>query len=157
MSLTLFPTRGTCAQRLVACRRGPRGFTLIELMIVVAVIAILTAIAYPSYQSHVIKTRRGAAASCALEAAQFMERFYTTNLSYRKPDDTVPALPQGQCAKDSEDHYTITAQASSDTAYTIKATPIGNQYAKDKKCLVLGLDQTGAKSITGDGTVGGCW
>src|SRR3546814_19429854 len=56
------------------------GFTLIELMIVVAIVAILAAIAYPSYINHITKTRRAAGAGCALEAAKFMERFYTTNL-----------------------------------------------------------------------------
>ena len=58
-----------------------RGFTLIELMVVVAIIAILAAIAYPSYTNHVVKTRRAAATACVMEAAHFMERYYTTNLT----------------------------------------------------------------------------
>ena len=59
-----------------------QGFTLIEVMIVVAVIGILAAIAYPSYQESVTKTRRSAAQGCLVEMAQFMERFYTTNMRY---------------------------------------------------------------------------
>ena len=156
--MTQLPIRIWRAGRASLAGRTAAGFTLIELMIVVAIIAILAAIAYPSYQNHVIKTRRATAAACSLEAAQFMERFYTTNLSYRKPDDTVPALPQGQCAKDSEDQYTISAQASSDTAYTIQATPKGNQEAKDIKCATLSIDQTGAKKVSNSATdPSDCW
>ena len=68
------------------------GFTLIEVMITVAIIAVLTAIAYPSYESHVTKTRRAAAAGCLLERAQFMERFYTTNLSYLDSANSPPPI-----------------------------------------------------------------
>src|SRR5215469_15393153 len=58
------------------------GFTLIELMIVVGIIAVLVAIAYPSYQQHIIKTNRTAAEGCLSEYSNYMERYYTTNLTY---------------------------------------------------------------------------
>ena len=73
--------------------RTAHGFSLIELMIVVLVLGVLMAIAYPSYEAHVTKTRRAVAASCALEAAQFMERFYTTNMSYLDPATAAAPAP----------------------------------------------------------------
>ena len=136
-----------------------RGFTLIELMIVVAIIAIIAAIAYPSYQNHVTKTRRAAAAGCSLEAAQFMERFYTTNLRYDKNQaGTAVALPQTQCASELGDHYTFALAAVAANSYSITATPKGGQATRDTKCATLTLDQTGKKGIKGTASkVDECW
>ena len=60
-------------------KKHSAGFTLIELMIVVAIIAIIAAVAFPSYQEHVRKTRRADAQTALLELSQFMERHYTAN------------------------------------------------------------------------------
>lgn len=134
------------------------GFTLVELMIAVAVVAILAAVAVPSYQNAIVKSRRGAAAACMGEAAQFMERFYTTNLSYLKPDGTAPTLPAAQCQADLADHYTI-ALAAGTTArtYVLTATPKSAQATKDTKCGTLKIDQRGTKSISGSGSVSSCF
>jgi type IV pilus assembly protein PilE len=137
------------------------GFTLIELMITVAIVAILAAIAYPSYQNHVTKTRRAAAAACAMEAAQYMERFYTTNMSYANAKGVggaAVALPQTQCATDLVDHYTVKLSAVAVASYTIAAEPEGGQKARDTKCAILSIDQTGKKSVSGTSTVvKDCW
>jgi len=134
------------------------GFTLIELMIVVAVLAIIAAIAYPSYNSHVTKTRRGAAASCTLEAAQFMERFYTTNLRYDQDRDGNPvALPQLQCIRDIEGHYTVRLADVGSGSYLVEAEPQGTQAARDGACGALSLDQTGQKDVSGAAEVSACW
>jgi type IV pilus assembly protein PilE len=125
------------------------GFTLVELMIVVAIVAILTAIAYPSYTEHVRKSRRADAQSVMLEAAQFMERFHTENNRYNQ--DTGGAavvLPMylRQAPKDGATKYydlTLTP-APTQTAYTITATPI---KAGDR-CGTMRLAHTGVKTAS---------
>jgi type IV pilus assembly protein PilE len=132
-----------------------RGFSLIELLITLVIVAILAAIAYPSYQNHVMRTHRNAAKACLSEYAHFMERYYTSNLTY------VGAAPSLGC-KDEGDmplRYTFLADPLSltPTAYTVTATPIGTQLRQDTLCAVLGVNQTGVQSASGTGGAAACW
>jgi type IV pilus assembly protein PilE len=131
------------------------GFTLIELMIAVLVVAVLMAIAYPSYQTHVVKTRRAAAAACTLELAQFMERYYTTNLTY-----VNAAVPTMQCRTDLTPHYGMALSNVTASTYTAQAVPkAGSQQAtKDTKCATIGIDQLGVKTKSGTAaSAAECW
>lgn len=143
-------------------QRHQAGFTLIELMIVVAVIGILAAIAYPSYTSYVIKTRRTTAGGCLMELSQWMERNYTTCLAYNKTGTgcatavTTAVLPSTSCRTDLTGAYTFsiaTTPALSANAYQLQAVPGGPQSA-DTTCGTLTLNQTGSK---GAASATGCW
>lgn len=128
--------------------RHQSGFSLIEMMIVVAIIAIIASIALPSYNEHVRKTRRAAGGACATAMAQQMERWYTTNLTYVGGD---LVLDTTVCQDSALDFYTIGSSDVAARTYTITATPTGAQTGD--ACGILSVTQSGAKS---PGTAG-CW
>ena len=147
-------------------RHAGNGFTLIELMIAVAIVAILAAIAYPSYTEQVARSRRGDGQAALLETAQWIERQYTISNAYNKKGDgttlNTAALPALK-AKTAES-YTISlgtaAAASAPTAdkFWLRVVPTGPMAAD--KCGNLALDSTGQKSIsgtTGGASVATCW
>lgn len=141
-----------------------RGFTLIELMIVVAIIGILAAIAYPSYIKHVQTTRRVDAEGALEGFANAMERFYTESGTYKGAaqggnDTGSPAttLYPSQAPLDgSTKYYDLKIHAASDNGYTLWAVPITASAQANDPCKTLTLDSTGAKGQTGS-ISGGCW
>lgn len=134
-------------------RRVP-GFTLIELMIVVAVVAILAAIAYPSYQEHIRKTRRAQAKADLVEYAQLAERYHTVNNSYE--GFTLPAS-QSPREEGATAQYNLVLTVDKKTAasqFRITAEPTGAQ-AEDR-CGKLSLDQASVKRHS-KGDYKECW
>ena len=139
--------------------RRPMGFTLIELMITVAILGVLLAVALPSYQQQVVRTRRAAANGCVMEMAQFMERVYASNLRYDMNNGAATVLPSVPCRTEMAASYSLdfaAAQPQSRT-FTILATPVGGQAERDTACGTLSIDHTNAKSVGGRGTVAQCW
>jgi type IV pilus assembly protein PilE len=139
-------------------RQASFGFTLIELMIVVAIIGIIAAIAYPSYQQYVQNAKRADAETVLMELAHFMERHYTGNGKYLKADGTAPALPFTEAPKDgAAKTYTLGFAAGSPTAstYVLQAVPKGSM-ANDR-CGTLTLANTGAKGQKAGMTLAECW
>ncbi len=142
----------------------PRGFTLIELMIVIAVIGVLSAVAYPAYQAHVLRTHRAVAAACLQELALQMERRYTLTMVYNQP----AALPVAACTAAAAGRYqfvfgiapgAIAGAAVGPTAasYLLEAIPQGAQ-ANDPDCGTLGLDHQGVRTRSGTAAdVKSCW
>jgi type IV pilus assembly protein PilE len=144
--------------------RQSLGFTLVEVMIVVAIIAILVAIAVPSYQAHIIKANRAAAAACLLEQVQFMERFYTTNLRYHQTTAGVAVVlpasaaggPSG-CGQDLAARYAFGFAAGEPTARTYIIQAVPTLLQNDTQCGTLSISNTGVKGESGTEDVRYCW
>ncbi len=137
-------------------QRHQSGFTLIELMIVVAIIGILSAVAYPSYTESVRRGDRSAARAALLEAQQFMERFYAANSRYTTDvAGTTPAtLPARlQAVPEGSPKYDLTVSAVTLNSYTLTADPRGAD-----KCENLTLTNTGVKGRSATvPTIPECW
>lgn len=131
-------------------RRKNRGFTLIELMIVVAIIAIIAAVAYPSYTNYVMRSRRADGKEFLMRIAAAQERQYTNRNRYASMADL------GLGATSENRYYDVeVALGDGEQTYTLTAKPQGPQ-APDK-CGDLTLSNTGFKSKSGDETNGKCW
>ncbi len=111
--------------------RANRGFTLIELMIAVAIVGILAAIAYPSYQDHVRRTYRSTAKADLVALAQAAERYYTTRAGAMTYTGATTALYSGHSPADgpaaSARYNLAIAVAADGQSYTLTATPVGGQ------------------------------
>ena len=156
-------------------RRSPAriaGFTLVELMIVVAVVGVLTAIALPSYTSYIARAQRADARAQLLQVAQFMQRFYAANDRFdqdragtsvlsvmptnmqKSPADST-AMYQLNSAITSAGSYTITVTVS---AYTLTMAPISGTRMANDGCGAFRVNSLGVRTITGTGkTRDECW
>lgn len=118
------------------------GFTLVELMIVVAIVGILSAIAIPSYQRYVVQSRRAEAQSYLHQLALRQEQYWAKNQTYASALDGVV----------NSEYYEFKVNKASSTTYELAANALGSQKTNDSQCTTLTLDQFGTK---GGGT--SCW
>jgi len=141
-----------------------RGVTLLELLIVVAIIALISSFAYPSYMRYVVNTKRTAATSALLQIADRQQQFFMDNKTFSADltdlgfaanpyviadDGTTAALGDGDAT------YTISLSNVAATTYTITAVPLAGQLKRDTECGSLILNQAGARSSSGGGD--DCW
>jgi type IV pilus assembly protein PilE len=141
-----------------------RGVTLIELVVAVAIVAIIASFAIPSYSAYMTRSKRAVAKSAISVVADRQEQFFLDNKRYAK--DLTEIGYDGEKIGVDEDGQTVAADAStrlyvislddaSATTYTIEATPQLAQADMDTDCGTLSLTQTGQKQQSGKGT--NCW
>jgi type IV pilus assembly protein PilE len=140
---------GTIDMRTIA-----RGFTLIELMIVVVVVAILASIAIPSYRQYVLRTNRTEAKRTLLNVAAAQEKFYLQNNTYAGPSALETAPPGGLGIGDTTEnrHYAVVIGTGDASAFSATATAQGGQ-TDDSSCASFTINQAGVKTATN----ADCW
>jgi type IV pilus assembly protein PilE len=130
-----------------------RGFTLVELLIVMIIASVLAMIAVPSYQASVIKSRRADGRVVLNDTAQRLERCYTQFGAYDAEDC---AIADAEEITSQEGFYVLTVDVPDAATYELTAAPAGPQ-ADDEDCGSLILTNTGERTITGDGDIERCW
>jgi len=145
-------------------RNAQSGFSLIELMVVVAIIAIISAFAYPSYDRYVIKTKRSVAQNALLQVADRQQQFFMDNKRFAADitDLGFPASPYvvddngtPTVATDGDAVYSLSLANVTATTWTATAAPLNTQLSRDTYCGSLTITQTGAKGKSGASDE--CW
>lgn len=138
------------------------GFTLTEMLTVLALLGVLAAVAYPSYAAHLQRAHRTEAQAALMDAAFFMQRHYAAHHRYDTGDPSAPLValpaPLNQAPRQGPVHYVISVTQASTSGYTLSATPVpGGPMAHDA-CGSLTLNQHQARGITGTTvSVAHCW
>jgi len=144
-------------------RSKTRGFTLIELMITIAVVGILSAIAYPSYQEYIRRSKRADAKAALLEVVQFLERNFTeVNRYHQDGAGNNVVLPITQTPRESGGTpvYALSLDnaATSATTFRLLAAPIAGTLMANDPCGTFTINQLGQKGVTGaTRSAAECW
>jgi type IV pilus assembly protein PilE len=140
-------------ERTIKVSLNQKGFTLIELMIVVAVIGILAGIAYPNYTQYVRRGKAAEATSTLANLKSRMEQYFQDNKTYADVGGGVvaPCSPAAGSTK----YFTYSCTTQTATTFTLTATPVSGQGVDN---FTFTIDQNNSKTSTFDGTVGAtCW
>ncbi|WP_145006330.1 type IV pilin protein [Pseudomonas oryzihabitans] len=141
-----------------------RGFTLIEVMITVAIVGILAAIAYPSYQQYVLRSHRSEGMALLSEAAARMERYYAQNSTYATATPNrlgLTSTANATTVNSANGYYALSLGTPTATTYSLSVAPQNAQ--RNDTCGTLTLDSTGLRGAAGQtattnaATVSNCW
>lgn len=141
-----------------------RGVTLIELMVVVAIVAIMFAVAFPSYERYIVRSKRAVGQNVLMQVADRQQQFFMdrkqyaanlTNLGFTANPFIVDDDGSSTVATDPDAVYSVSLSNVTATTYTVTAAPVGGQLKRDTQCGSLTMTQAGAKGYTGSGS--NCW
>lgn len=138
--------------------RKSQGFSLIELLIVLTIVAILASIAIPNYRQHIVRARRDDAKAALVDLATRLEQFYVSHHSYAKA--TIGSGTDTDVLANffSPEHfYQLKIIKQTETRFIIEASPIKNQAKADTQCASFRLNELGEQSVTGASDSKACW
>lgn len=147
----------------MTCRSKQHGVTLIELMVVAAIIAIISAFAYPSYERYVVAAKRTVAQNALLQVADRQQQFFMdnkrfaadlTNLGFNANPFIVDDDGAATVAGDADAVYSLSLTNVTATTWTATAAPLNAQLSRDTNCGSLTLTQAGTKASSAGGE---CW
>lgn len=137
--------------------RAAKGFTLIEILVVMLIVGLLLAVAMPNYRDHLQRAQRAQAIATLLQAQQFMERLYSVQGTYLLGEQ-APTLPEAlrSVSVDGRDLYRLSVEDAGVSSYRLQAVP--QDALVDEPCGTLTLDHTGLKGRSGSGmSLQACW
>lgn len=139
--------------------RRARGFTLIELLVTIAILAIIIAVAIPSYTNYVTQANRSEGTTLVLNTAQALERCYTRFFSYR-PEDGCAVIGTGLVSENG--WYLIDPEESTftQTTFVLRAMPQGAQATRDTLCGEFILNERGQRNVSlsnDQAVINDCW
>lgn len=139
-----------------------KGFTLIEMLVVLAIVGVLAAVSYPSYVEHVQRAHRVDAQAALMDAAFFMQRHYAAHHRYDTGDVDAPLVtlpaPLTQSPRQGMARYQISVTQADAGSYTLSATPLSSSALSSDPCGKLTLNQHHLRGVTGaTASVTQCW
>lgn len=129
-----------------------KAFSLIELLVTLAIVAILATIAIPAYSSHLIKAKRRHAETALMHLAIRLEQFHSLEGTYQHANGKTL-----QIAELEDSDYVLSIQTQTEHDFLITATPLSQTARKDTQCGTLSLNAAGHRMISGTGSVKTCW
>ena len=142
---------------LAGRRYGLAGFSLVELLVVLVIMGVLSAVALPGYTRYVQRGHRTEAMAALLEAQHYMERFYSANGQYLSPANAAPVLPQRLQGTPSQGtvRYQLSVSEATLNSYVLQAVPVGSMTGD--VCGSLTINQAGLRGVSSTRSVAECW
>ncbi len=136
-----------------------KGFSLIELMIVVTIIGLLLAFAYPMYTQQIVKSRRAEGKAALLDLNNRMARYFSVNNTYATATIAANSATTDVLSNATSDNgwYKLSITTKTATTFTIAAAPQNTQATEDALCATFTMNHLGNKSVSGTGTIQQCW